>query len=89
MLLTAIIAGNIAKDNGNNLPLMVVLCLAVSVGLSMCVAVFYVIGRIPIVISTIGFTLLYEAVTCLIFNGTGINLVSNTTLRTFSSYPMV
>jgi len=51
--------------------------------------VFYVFGRIPIVITTIGFALLYESITCLIFGGRGINIVSNMTLRLFSTYPWV
>ena len=57
--------------------------------LSMLVALFYVYARVPIIITTIGFALLYESITCLIFDGTGINIISNMTLRVFSTYPMV
>jgi len=89
MLLSAIIAGNVAKNMGNNLPMMVVLCIVCCVGLSLLVALFYVYARVPIIITTIGFALLYEAITCLVFSGTGINIISNMRLRAFSTYPMV
>ena len=89
MLLSAIIAGNIAKAQGNSVILMFVLCVVCSVALSLVVSLFYVLGRVPIIISTIGFALMYEALTCLIFGGTGINLVPNMTLRIFSTYPYV
>ena len=87
MLLSAIIAGNIARSMGSNIPIMILLCMVCCVVLSVLVALFYVYGRIPIVITTIGFALLYEAITCLVFGGTGINIISNMTLRKFATYP--
>lgn len=87
MLLSSIIAGNVALKMGNNIPMMLLLCVVCCVVLSLLVAVFYVYGRIPIVITTIGFAMLYESITRLIYGGRGINIVSNMTLRIFSSYP--
>ncbi len=89
MLLSSIIAGNIALKMGNNIVMMCVLCVVCCVVFSLLVAIFYVYGRIPIVITTIGFAMLYEAVTCLIYGSRGINIVSNMTLRMFSTYPWV
>ena len=89
MLLTSIIAGNIALKMDNNIAVMVILCILGCLVLSLLVALFYVYGRIPIVITTIGFAMLYEAVTCLIYGSRGINIVSNMTLRLFSTYPAV
>ncbi len=89
MLLSAIIAGNVARNMGDNVLVMTVLCIVCCVALSLLVALFYVYGRVPIVITTIGFALVYESVTCLIFGGRGINLVSNMTLRLFYTYPYV
>ena len=89
MLLSAIIAGNIAVRAGGSLPLMFILCIVCCVALSMAVALFYVLARVPVIITTIGFALLYESITCLIFSGTGINIISNMRLRAFSTYPMV
>ncbi len=89
MLLSSIIAGNVALKMGNNIVMMCVLCLVGCVVLSLLVAIFYVYGRVPIVITTIGFAMLYESVTCLIYGSRGINIVSNMTLRMFSTYPWV
>ena len=89
MLLSSIIAGNVALKMSNNLWMMCLICIVGCVVLSVLVAIFYVYGRIPIVITTIGFAMLYESVTCLIFGGRGINIVSNMTLRVFSTYPWV
>lgn len=89
MLLSAIISGNIAKNMDNNVVIFFVLCILVSIVLSLIVGLVYVYGRLPIVIVTIGMALLYEAITCLIYNGSGINLVANTKLKIFSAYPMV
>ncbi|MBO5976581.1 MAG: hypothetical protein J6P94_05350 [Oscillospiraceae bacterium] len=87
MLLTSIVAGNIALKMDNSIAAMVVICIAGCVILSVLVAIFYVFGRVPIVITTIGFAMLYESVTCLIYGSRGINIVSNMTLRIFSTYP--
>lgn len=89
MLVTGILAGNIARDAGNSLALMIILSLGVSVILSLIVAVLYVYGRLPIIIATIGMAMLYEAVTCLLYNGTGVNLVPNMSLRIFATFPYV
>ena len=89
MLLTSIVAGNVALKTDNNIGMMVILCIVGCVALSLLVALFYVFGRIPIVITTIGFAMLYESITCLIYGSRGINIVSNMTLRLFSTYPAV
>lgn len=89
MLVSAIIAGNIAKQNGSNIYLFFGLCIVCCVVLSLVVSLLYVYGRLPIIIATIGMALLYEAITCLIFNGGGINLVANIELKKLSSYPLV
>ena len=89
MLLTAIIAGNIARFNGNNIVLMFILCLVVATLLSVIVSSVYVLSRVPIIIVTIGMALLFESITTMLYGGTGINLVSNMKLRIFSTYPMV
>lgn len=89
MLLASIIAGNVAKTHGSNVLLFCLLCIGLCVIFSLAVGLVYVYGRLPIAIATIGMALLYEAVTCLIFGGTGINLVADMKLKAFSSYPLV
>ena len=89
MLFAAIIAGNISRKMSNNIPLFILICLGMCVALSIAVSLVYVYGRLPIMITTIGMALLFEAITPLIYGGSGINLVSNLTLRKFSSFPWV
>lgn len=89
MLVAVIIAGNVAKKNEDNPFIFLVLCLIICITLSVMVALVYIYGRLPIVIATIGMALLYESITCLIYNGTGIKLVNNMKLKIFSKYPYV
>lgn len=70
MILTAIIAGTIGM-NANSPMLTLVLCAIVGVALSMVVAAVYAFGRLPIVIATIGVTLLFESLTYVVFGGAG------------------
>lgn len=89
MLLGAIIAGNAAASYGSSLLILLAVSIAVCVLCSLLVAVVYIYGRMPIVIVTIGMTLFFEAITCLIFNGGGINLVGNSSLKALSTFPLV
>jgi ribose transport system permease protein len=88
MLLAAIIAGNVSKSHGSNELLFVVLSVVICVVLSLMVSALYIWGRNPIVIATIGMALLYESITCIIYNGGGVTLVSDIKLKVFSTYPM-
>ena len=89
MLVAGILAGNIARDNGNNVVLMIALAMGICIGLSLLVSFLYVYGRLPIIIATIGMAMLYEAITCLLYGGAGVNLVPNMTLRIFATFPYV
>jgi len=89
MLVAGILAGNIARDAGNNILIMVVLAMVICIVLSLAVAFLYVYGRLPIIIATIGMAMLYEAITCLMYGGAGVNLVPNMTLRFFATFPGV
>ncbi len=90
MLLSAIVAGNVAKNSGTGSPvLFCVLCVGMCVALSVLVALVYVYGRLPIMIATIGMALLYESITSQIFGGGGINLVSTSFIKQMSAYPLV
>ena len=87
MILTAIIAGNIGLRTGSPWITMLV---AVLCGIVLCAftAAVYMLGRLPVVIATIGVTLLYESLTYLIFGGGGIsNFYQNDTLSIFGHLP--
>ena len=77
MILTAIVAGHIGYDTKN--PWMaLIIAVVLAVVLSMCTATVYIIGRIPIIICTIGMTLFYESLTYLVFGGQGIRVFYST-----------
>lgn len=89
MVLAAIGAGYVGKITGNpflSFAVAVVLGLVFSI-ITSCV---YVWGRVPIIICTIGMTLLYEAFTYLLFGGEGIRaFYSSTSLSIFGRIPGV
>lgn len=77
MILSAIIAGNIGLQTKS--PWLALLSgLAAAVILSCITAVVYIVGRIPIIICTIGMTLLYESLTYLVFGGQGVRAFYST-----------
>lgn len=89
MILTAIIAGNVGLKTGSPWLTMLV---AVVCGIILCAitAAVYMLGRLPIVIATIGVTLLYESLTYIIFGGGGIStFYQNDTLSIFGHLPGV
>lgn len=73
MILTAIVAGHIGYDTKNPW-LALVIAVVLAVVLSMFTATVYILGRIPIIICTIGMTLFYESLTYLVFGGQGIRV---------------
>jgi ribose/xylose/arabinose/galactoside ABC-type transport system permease subunit len=89
MILTAIIAGTIGYEM-NNPMLAMVMAIAIGIGLSCLTGIVYIVGRIPIIICTIGMTLLYESMTYLVCGGDGINnYFQYPTLSLFGRMPMV
>lgn len=89
MLLSAIIGGNIAKNYNNSILLFTVLCIVLCTLFSVLVAILYVYGRLPVAISTITMALIYEAITPLVFNGAGLNLIANMELKKLATFPIV
>ena len=89
MLLAAIIGGNIAKNMNSNVVLFAVLCIVLCTLLSVGVAVLYAYGRLPVAISTITMALIYEAVTPLLYNGAGVNLIADMEIKKLALFPGV
>ena len=87
MILSAIIAGNIGLQT-NSPVLAMLVATGVSIVLSCFTAGMYILGRIPIIISTIGATLLYESLTYLVFGGNGVrSFYSKADLAIFGRLP--
>lgn len=80
MILTAIVAGNVGTRTGNPW-IALITAVVLAVVLDSFTAFVYIKGKLPIIICTIGMTLLYESLTYLVFGGQGI--------RTFYSQPTV
>ncbi|SHO45414.1 ABC transporter permease [Anaerocolumna xylanovorans] len=89
MILTAIVAGNIGIQTQSP---WVALIIAVVLGVILnCFTGFiYIVGKLPIIICTIGMTLLYESLTYLVFGGQGIRIFySQATTSIFGRMPGV
>lgn len=76
MILTAIIAGNVTYNAGGNFLMFLGLCIAVGVILSFITSIIYSFSHVPVIICTIAVTLVYEAITYLIFDAKGLNIIS-------------
>lgn len=89
MVLTSIIAGTIGR-NANSPLLAMILAVGISVLLSSITACVYIVGRFPIIITTIGMTLLYESLTYLVCGGGGISVFyQKAELSVFGRIPMI
>lgn len=89
MVLTSIIAGTIGRNAGSPV-LALLVAVAVSVVLSSFTALVYIVGRFPIIIATIGVTLLYESLTYLVCGGGGISVFyQKAELSVFGRIPMI
>jgi ribose transport system permease protein len=87
MILTAIIAGNLAVRSGESPVVFMLLCLIVNMILSLVTAFVYILTRMPIIICTIGITLLYESLTYLVFDAGGLSIMSRPSLAMFGNIP--
>ncbi len=88
-ILAGVIGINIALQNGWGPWGMLLACIIPSVLISMLTAVVYIYAKLPVVICTIGLTLLYEALTLILFNGEGLNILSKTKLTIFGRFPWI
>ena len=88
MILTAIIAGNVTYNAGGNVFMFLGLCIAVGVILSLITSIIYSFSRVPVIICTIAVTLVYEAITYLIFEAKGLNIISYD-ISKFGKFPFI
>lgn len=89
MVLSAIIAGNVVMNYHLGAVSYLLLSVVTAVVLCVITGVIYIYGRLPIMICTIGVALLYESVTYLIFNASGLSMMSNTKLTIFGRMPYI
>lgn len=89
MVLASIVAGNIAIDHSLNPVAYLGICIVMGAILSTFTGVVYIVGRLPIMICTIGVALLYESFTYLVYDAQGLNMMSNTKLTVFGRMPYI
>jgi ribose transport system permease protein len=89
MILTAIIAGNLAVRTGENPVVFMIFCLFIGVALSIITACVYILTRMPIIICTIGITLFYESLTYLVFDAGGLSIMTRPGLAMFGNIPAI
>ncbi len=89
MVLTAILAGNIVLQYNLSPIVYLILCIVFAVIICTVTSLIYIIGRLPIMICTIGAALLYESITYLVFRAQGLNMMSNTKLTIFGRMPYI
>ncbi|MCI8894112.1 MAG: hypothetical protein HFI41_05570 [Lachnospiraceae bacterium] len=89
MVLASILAGNLALDQGYGPLVYLLLCIGFGALLSTVTGLIYVLGRLPIMICTIGVALLYESFTYLVYDAEGLNMMSNTRLTVFGRMPYI
>jgi ribose transport system permease protein len=87
MVLTSIVAGNLCINNGWGAVPYLILCMAVGALLCFITSMMYILGRLPIMICTIGMALLYESVTYLIFDASGLSMMSQSQMTLFGRMP--
>ena len=89
MILTGIIAGNIGMMT-NSPWVAIAVALISGIVLSCLTACLYFVGKIPIIVCTIGMTLVYESLTYLVFGGQGIRgFYTQSTTSIFGRVPYV
>lgn len=89
MVLSAILAGNIVVNAKMGSLAFLLLCIVFAVLLSVFTSTIYILGRLPIMICTIGVALLYESITYLIYDARGLSILSNTRLTKFGRMPYI
>jgi len=85
VVLTTILAGNIAVNYNLGIPGFAVLCIVLSVILGMIVGYAYLLLNIPTMIVSIGLMLIMESFTRIVYNGAGLHFDS--TYMTLGHFP--
>jgi ribose transport system permease protein len=87
MVLTAITAGNIAINYSMGLGLLFILSIGIAVVLSLFEGIIYLVFRVPTMIISLGIVMLYESLSGLIFEGSGVRLFMYPNLSILATQP--
>ena len=89
MILSAIIAGNVTLLLGGDSVVFMVLSVVCGVVLSILTASVYIASKVPVIICTIGMTLLYESLTYVLFDAEGLSVISRVEMVLFGRVPYI
>lgn len=87
IVLAGIIAGNLTINHGLGLAGLIVLSVVVAVALALIEGVLYITFKVPTMIISLGVVMLYEALSGLIFDGSGVRLFMYEDLAVFARQP--
>lgn len=88
-VLAALIGGRLYLQFNLDPWVMLLACIVVGVLISMTTALVYIFARLPVIICTIGMTLLYESLTLILYDGEGVNIINKTRITIFGRYPWI
>ncbi len=74
MVVTSIVAGNLAIEHNMGIGMLLVLSVVIAVGLALFEGSIYLIFKVPTMIVSLGIVMLYEAISGLIYDGSGVRL---------------
>lgn len=89
VILTSIFAFNITNDFGGGPWMLFGLCIVFSIIFNMIMGLLYVTLRLPIIMVSLGVTIIFEAATGLVFGAKGSNAYSIQSFTIFSREPMM
>ncbi|MVB12439.1 Branched-chain amino acid transport system / permease component [Caprobacter fermentans] len=87
VILSGILGSNLASMLGLNAVLMLLLTVAIGTLLAMLEGVLYLFLRVPTIIVSLGVVMIYEALSGLVFDGSGANMFMDTKLTIFAKAP--
>lgn len=87
MVVTAIISGNLAIKYDMGIGMLLILSITIAVILALFEGLIYIIFKVPTMIVSLGIVMLYEAISGLIFDGSGVRLFMNDELSIMARQP--
>lgn len=87
IVVTGIIAGNSAVNYNLGIAGLVGMSLAIAIGLALFEGVIYILFKVPTMIISLGVVMLYEAVSGLIYDGSGVRLFMYEDLAILAKQP--
>lgn len=88
-ILAAIIGAQLSAENKWSPWTMLAICVVTAMIISLITGIIYIYAKLPVVICTIGLTLLYEALTLVLFKGEGASIINNRSLTVLGRYPLI